>query len=75
MQTDVLATRRFITELFGSQLGAARALHFSERAVRWWCQHGAPPHIIDALVRYADGEISLRWTRALMQRRRRRNGR
>ena len=75
MQTnasEIVETRRLIDSLFGSQLGAARQLHFSDRAVRWWCQFGAPPHIMAVLNRYEAGEISLTWARKLMVRRKRR---
>jgi 23S rRNA A1618 N6-methylase RlmF len=77
--TDVVkTTRRLLTQLFGSQMESARRLHFHERTVRWWCQHGAPPHVLRALDRYRRGEISLRWTRTLIRSKRTRrqlNGR
>jgi hypothetical protein len=56
--------------LFGSQMEASRRLHFHERSVRWWCQHGAPPHVLTALNRLHDGEISLRWARHLIRNKR-----
>jgi len=76
MQTDVGETREHIGVLFGSQLGAARRLHFADRTVRWWCEHGAPPHVMAALRRLRAGEISVRWARELMRanRSRRNNG-
>ena len=73
---DRLVVKNLLIELFDSQLNAARKLHFSERNVRYWCQSGAPLHVMSALRRLQAGEISLRWARQLMQRRRRRdNGR
>jgi 23S rRNA A1618 N6-methylase RlmF len=67
-ETDVVKiTRGLLTELFGSQLEASRRLHFHERSVRWWCQHGAPPHVLHALDRLKRNEISLRWARTLLR--------
>jgi 23S rRNA A1618 N6-methylase RlmF len=60
-------TRQLLVNLFGSQMESARRLHFHERTVRWWCQHGAPPHVLSALQRLHNGEISLRWARALIR--------
>jgi hypothetical protein len=66
----VAQTRRLLDRLFGSQMEASRRLHFHERSVRWWCQHGAPPHVLEALGRLRRGEISLRWTRQLIRNKR-----
>ena len=64
---NIAATREVLTELFGSQMESARRLHFHERTVRFWCQHGAPPHVLNALWRLKDQEISLPWARQLMR--------
>ena len=71
-KSEIAATRKLIQSHFGSQMEAARRLQFHERTVRWWCQHGAPPHIFDTLQRLDRGTISLAWARELMRRRRRR---
>jgi hypothetical protein len=70
-------TRALIVALFGSQMEASRRLHFHDRTVRWWCERGAPQHVLEVLQRLADGEIKLRWARSLMhtKRTRRVNGR
>jgi 23S rRNA A1618 N6-methylase RlmF len=66
--TDVVEiTRDLLTTLFGSQMESARRLHFHERTVRWWCQHGAPPHVLRVLDRLRRDEISLRWARQLLR--------
>jgi hypothetical protein len=67
MQTEVAETRQLITDNFVSQMHAARMLHFADRTVRWWCEHGAPPHILDALRRLDAGDITLTWARKLMR--------
>lgn len=73
---NIRVTRDAIRALFGSQMAAARRLHFHDRTVRWWCQHGAPPHVLATLARLQRGEITLRWARKLMRsnRTRRANG-
>ena len=63
----VTTTRRLLRHLFGSQMESARRLHFHERTVRWWCQHGAPPHVLNVLDRLRRKEISLRWARHLLR--------
>jgi hypothetical protein len=67
--------RKVLVDLFDSQLGAARQLHFGDRTVRYWVQHGAPPHIERSLRRLKAGKISLRQARRIMheQRERRAN--
>jgi hypothetical protein len=69
-------TKEMIALLFGSQMEASRRLHVHERTVRWWCKHGAPPHVLLVLYRLKDDEISLRWARTLIRtkRTRRANG-
>jgi 23S rRNA A1618 N6-methylase RlmF len=68
IDTDVVSiTRRLLEQLFGSQMESARRLHFHERTVRWWCQHGAPPHVLRVLDRLRREEISLRWARQLLR--------
>lgn len=70
-QTNIVKiTRGLLTDLFGSQMESARRLHMHERTVRWWCQFGAPPHVLHALDRLRREEISLRWARHLMRTRR-----
>lgn len=67
---EINITRALIGLTFSSQMEAARQLHMHERTVRWWCQHGAPPHVVAALSRLSKEEISLRWARTLIRTRR-----
>jgi hypothetical protein len=64
--TEPATTRKLIGKLFASQLDCARRLHFVDRTVRYWCQHGAPPHVLNTLERLHKREISLPWARKLM---------
>jgi len=73
MATDPkVEIRELLTDLFGSQMAAARRLHYHDRTVRWWCQFGPPPHVLKTLRRLANGEIQLRHARTTMHRRRER---
>lgn len=72
LRTQIKQTRDTLEQLFGSQMQASRELGFHERTVRWWCKHGAPPHIINALERLASGAIDLRTARRHMRRNRQR---
>jgi 23S rRNA A1618 N6-methylase RlmF len=71
-QLSPLGTKRLIKSLFGSQLAAARALHFSERNVRYWCMFGAPLHVGKVLRRMRDEGLSVRTARQLLRQNRER---
>ena len=64
--------KKTLNDLFESQLGAARKLDFADRTVRYWVQHGAPPHIERSLRRLKAGKISLRHARRMMHEQRER---
>ena len=64
--------KKLLVELFGSQLAAARQLQFAERTVRYWCQHGAPPHVELILKNLKHKKISLRHARKLLREQRER---
>ena len=73
--------RDVLVNVFGGQMQAARALKFHDRTVRWWCQYGAPDHVLSVLERVQNGEISIAWARHLLRtkrsrrRKRKANGR
>ena len=64
--------KKLLVELFRSQLNAARQLQFAERTVRYWCQHGAPPHVERILKNLKAKKISLRHARKLLRQQRQR---
>lgn len=63
-------TRELIKQLFGSQMEASRRLKFHERSVRYWCQFGAPPHVLRVLDRLRRRDITLPWARQLLRQKR-----
>jgi hypothetical protein len=60
-------TKRAMITLFGGQSQGARALGFTDRTVRYWCEVGAPPHIARNLYKLYHGQITVREARKRMK--------
>jgi len=66
------AIKKLLVDLFGNQLEAARKLQFADRSVRYWVQHGAPPHVERVLRNLKRKKISLRSARKQLRQQRER---
>lgn len=66
------AVKKLLVDLFNSQLEAARKLGFQDRTVRYWVQHGAPPHVERVLLNLKRKKVSLRSARKQLRQQRER---